>query len=67
MRPVSLTDDPGTGLVTVAEHLDHRGTVTRDDVAAVLASALTDGLAVRRTFEVSSGDTPIPEALAALG
>ena len=67
VRPVSLTDDPGTGLVTVAEHLDHRGTVTRDDVAAVLASALTDGLAVRRTFEVSSGDTPIPEALAALG
>ena len=67
VRPVSLTDDPGTGLVTVAEHLDHRGTVTRDDVAAVLATALTDGLAVRRTFEVSSGDTPIPEALAALG
>ena len=34
---------------------------------AVLASVLTDGLAVRRTFEVSSGDMPIPEALAALG
>jgi uncharacterized protein YbjT (DUF2867 family) len=67
VRPVSLTDDPGTGLVTLAEHLDHRGTVARDDVAAVLASVLTDGLAVRRTFEVSSGDMPIPEALAALG
>jgi uncharacterized protein YbjT (DUF2867 family) len=67
VRPVSLTDGPGTGLVTLAEHLDHRGTVARDDVAAVLASVLTDGLAVRRTFEVSSGDMPIPEALAALG
>jgi uncharacterized protein YbjT (DUF2867 family) len=67
VRPVSLTDDPGTGLVTLAEHLDHRGTVARDDVAAVLASALTEGLAVRRTFEVISGDTPIAEALAALG
>ena len=67
VRPVSLTDDPGTGLVTVAEHLDHRGTVSRDDVAAVLASVLTDALAVRRTFEVSSGDTSIREALAALG
>ena len=53
--------------MTLAERLDHRGTVARDDVAAVLASVLTDGLAVRRTFEVSSGDMPIPEALAALG
>jgi hypothetical protein len=28
---------------------------------------LTDGLAVRRTLEVISGDMPIAEALAALG
>jgi uncharacterized protein YbjT (DUF2867 family) len=67
VRPVSLTHDPGTGRVTVAEHLDHRGSVPRDDVAAVLATVLTENLAVRRTFEVASGDTPIAEALAALG
>jgi uncharacterized protein YbjT (DUF2867 family) len=67
VRPVSLTDDSGTGRVTAAEHLDHRGTVPRDDVAAVLASLLTDGLAVRHTLEVSSGDTPIADALAPFG
>ena len=66
VRPVSLTDDPGTGRVRVAEHLGTRGTVSRDDVAAVLATALTEGLALRRTVELASGDTPIREALAAL-
>jgi uncharacterized protein YbjT (DUF2867 family) len=66
VRPGSLTDDPGTGRVAVAEHLGRWGSIPRDDVAAVLAAVLTDGLAVRRTFEVISGDTPIPEALAEL-
>src|SRR5690606_6573233 len=36
VRPGRLTDDPGTGLVSVAEHLP-RGRITRDDVAAVVA------------------------------
>ena len=35
VRPGGLTDDPGTGLVTVAERLD-RGQIPRADVAAVL-------------------------------
>ncbi|HKY68594.1 MAG TPA: NAD(P)H-binding protein, partial [Acidimicrobiales bacterium] len=64
VRPVALVDEPGTGRVTVAEHVDHRGTVTRDDVAAVLAALLVDGAAVGRIIEVASGDTPIAEALA---
>ena len=64
VRPVSLTDEPATGGVTVAEHLDHRGTVPRDDVAAVLATLVADRLAVGRILEVTSGDTPIAEALA---
>jgi uncharacterized protein YbjT (DUF2867 family) len=67
VRPGSLTDDPGTGRAVVAEHLDRWGSIPRDDVAAVLAAVLTEGLAVRRTFEVISGETPIAEALAALG
>jgi uncharacterized protein YbjT (DUF2867 family) len=66
VRPGALTDDPGTERVAVTEHLGRWGSIARDDVAAVLATVLTEGLAVRRTFEVISGDTPIPEALAAL-
>lgn len=70
MRPGSLTDEPGTGLVTVAEHLDAWGSVPRDDVAAVLLAVLTDDRAAAattgRTFELVSGDTPIPDALAPL-
>lgn len=64
VRPVSLTDEPGTGRVTVAEHLDRRGTVPRDDVAAVLAALLVDGTAPGRILEVSAGDTPVADALA---
>jgi uncharacterized protein YbjT (DUF2867 family) len=67
VRPGSLTDDPGTGRVAAAEHLGRWGSIPRDDVAAVLATVLTESLAVRRTFEVISGDMPIAEALAALG
>jgi uncharacterized protein YbjT (DUF2867 family) len=66
VRPGSLTNDPGTGLVAVSEQLGRRGSVPRDDVAAVLAAVLITDAAVHRTFELFSGDTPIPEALASL-
>lgn len=69
VRPGSLTDEPGTGLVTVADHLDAWGSIPRDDVAAVLLAVLTDDGAAAattgRTFELVSGDTPIASALAA--
>jgi uncharacterized protein YbjT (DUF2867 family) len=67
VRPGSLTNDPGTGLVSVTEDLGGRGPVPRDDVAAVLAAVLTEGAAMRRTFELFAGDTPIADALAELG
>jgi uncharacterized protein YbjT (DUF2867 family) len=65
VRPGSLTDDPGTGLVTVAEHLD-RGQIPRADVAAVFVACLDEPGTIGKSFDVISGDTPIPEALAAL-
>jgi uncharacterized protein YbjT (DUF2867 family) len=65
VRPGGLTDDPGTGRVALAEHLGRRGSIPRDDVAAVLAAAITGGLLVGRTVELISGDTPLAEALAA--
>jgi uncharacterized protein YbjT (DUF2867 family) len=66
VRPGSLTDEPGTGLVTATTTLGGRGPVTRDDVAAVLAATLTGGGLVGVTFELFAGTTPIADALAAL-
>jgi nucleoside-diphosphate-sugar epimerase len=61
LRPGGLTDDPGTGLVALAEHVE-RGSVTRDDVAAVLAALLDRPATAGRVFELVQGDTPIEKA-----
>jgi uncharacterized protein YbjT (DUF2867 family) len=66
VRPGGLTDEPGTGRVEVAPALGRRGTVTRDDVAAVLVGCLDERRTVRATFDLLQGETPIAEALAAL-
>jgi uncharacterized protein YbjT (DUF2867 family) len=65
VRPGSLTDEPGTGLITAADHLGRWGSIPRDDVAAVLLVALDSGHGIGRTIEVVAGDTPIEQALAA--
>ena len=65
VRPGSLTDDPGTGLVTVGTDLD-RGEVPRDDVAAVLLAVLETPTSIGKTFELVSGDTPVEEAVRGL-
>ena len=65
LRPGALTDDPGTGQVTLARSVE-RGSVPRDDVAAVLVALLDisrDGVVA----ELVSGSTPIAEAVGALG
>ncbi|MGA5304947.1 SDR family oxidoreductase [Nucisporomicrobium flavum] len=66
VRPGSLTDEPGTGLVRVSRELGGRGPVPRDDVAAVLAYVLTSPRTAGLTFELFGGDTPVPEAVDAL-
>jgi uncharacterized protein YbjT (DUF2867 family) len=62
VRPGGLTDDPGTGLVAIAERLD-RGQIPRADVAAVLLACLDDPSTVGRSFDLIAGDTPIGDAL----
>jgi hypothetical protein len=42
------------------------GSVTRDDVALVLAGLCETPAAIGRTLELIEGDTPVAEALAAL-
>lgn len=58
VRPGGLTDDPPTGAVRLAEHVD-RGAIPRADVAAVLAEALLDDRSAGRTVEVVAGDQPV--------
>jgi nucleoside-diphosphate-sugar epimerase len=63
LRPGGLTDDPGTGRVTLQRSVD-RGSIPRDDVAAVLLALLdTDGHG--EVLELVSGPTPVGDAVAA--
>ena len=64
VRPGLLTDDPGTGGVTIADSTG-RGSVPREDVAAVLVAVLDEPRTGGMTFEIISGETPIEEAIAA--
>jgi uncharacterized protein YbjT (DUF2867 family) len=62
VRPGGLTDEPGTGLVSVAERLD-RGQIPRADVAAVFLACLDEPATIGRSFDLISGSTPIATAL----
>lgn len=64
IRPGRLTDDPATDAVDVARHVD-RGEVSRDDVAAVVATCLRNPATMGQILEVVGGDTPVVEAVAA--
>lgn len=61
VQPGKLTDDVPTGTVAVGD-LDH-GSVTRGDVAHVLAEVLTSEHTIGRTFAVTGGDQPVAEAV----
>ena len=62
IRPGRLTDDPGTGTVSLGSDIP-RGDVPRTDVAAVLAVVLDVGEPIRRQWNVVAGDTPVAEAV----
>ena len=62
LRPGRLTDEPGTGLVTLGSRLD-LGDVPRDDVAAVLAELLATGT-IAGVVELVGGSTPVAQAVA---
>ncbi|MFC9847504.1 SDR family oxidoreductase [Streptomyces sp. NPDC060223] len=62
LRPGSLIDDAGTGLVRL-EASTGRGPIPRDDVAAVLAELVDTPATVGLTLELISGSTPISVAV----
>jgi nucleoside-diphosphate-sugar epimerase len=64
LRPGRLTDDSGTGLVSLATSLAF-DSVARDDVAAVVAAMLVSDTTAGLTLELTGGTTPIAEAVAA--
>jgi uncharacterized protein YbjT (DUF2867 family) len=70
VRPGMLTDEPGTGMVEIAETLDRSGegtrSVTRDDVALVLAECLTAENTIGKGFDLLGGDTPVADAVRSL-
>src|SRR6201994_4216692 len=66
VRPGGLTDDPGTGLVSIAERLD-RGQIPGAAVAAVFLACPREPATIGKSFDLITGETPIAEALAAIG
>jgi len=63
VRPGALTDDKGTGKIKLAQKLNKRGSITRDDVAETLVAALHDDIASNKTFEILQGETEIDDAV----
>jgi len=62
VRPGHLTNDPGTGLVTIATRTG-LADIPREDVAAVLLAVLDTPGTAGQTFDVISGETPIADAV----
>jgi len=65
VKPGRLTDVDGTGQVSTDPASTPRET-PRADVAATIVTALSEGTAVRKELALLTGETPIPDALAAL-
>ena len=66
VRPGMLTDDPGTGSVTVTRDMSVRGPIPRDDVAAVLAAVLAEPGTIGKAFVLVEGEAPVDEAVRSL-
>jgi len=65
LRPGTLTDDAGTGLVRLDEDVPP-GTVPRDDVAHVIVELLHEPRSAGLVLELVSGDVPVDAAVAAV-
>lgn len=65
VRPGALTNDSGTGRIKMEKKIMDRGdgTISREDVAEVLAKSLKVENAKNKIFEILTGDTAIEDAL----
>ncbi len=62
LRPGGLTDDPGTGQITLGVDVA-KGEIPREDVASAIAAVVDDGRAVRQQWDLVGGTTPVLEAV----
>ncbi|MFG2882201.1 NAD(P)H-binding protein [Streptomyces sp. NPDC048297] len=62
LRPGALTDSAGTGAVRLEAHTG-RGSIPRDDVAAVLAELVESASTAGLTLELIGGSTPVSVAV----
>lgn len=62
VRPENLTNEPGTGKVTVGNYLPHNYT-SRTNVAAVIIASLENDNTIRKAFDVEDGSTPVSQAI----
>jgi uncharacterized protein YbjT (DUF2867 family) len=65
LRPGPLTNDPGTGTITIGAGVDD-GPIARDDVAATIAAVLETPATSGLTLGLGGGGLPIEQALAEL-
>lgn len=65
VRPGALTDEPATGRVRVGEDIPS-GSVSRGDVAAVIAAVLEHDSTIGTQFELTAGNRSITDAIASL-
>jgi uncharacterized protein YbjT (DUF2867 family) len=65
LRPGGLTDDPGVGRILLAPSVP-RGTITRDDTAAVLVALLDAPGTVGQTLELVEGEDDVLAAVTSL-
>ena len=65
LGPGRLSLEPATGRIAIrGAKRPEKDSVSRADVALVVAAALADDSTIRRTIEFNNGDIPIAEALA---
>lgn len=62
IKPGRLTNEPGTGKVSVAKKLD-RGEISREDVATVIAEVLEMPEFSKKEFDLLGGPMPVKDAL----
>jgi uncharacterized protein YbjT (DUF2867 family) len=63
IRPGPLTDDPGTGEITIGSGIEP-GAITRADVAATLAAVLDAPSTAGLSLDLRGGGIPISDAVA---
>jgi uncharacterized protein YbjT (DUF2867 family) len=63
LRPGGLTDAPATGQIRLAAPPVPRGTLSRADVAAVIAALLDEPGTRHQTLELTGGNSPVAAAV----